>query len=272
MKRTVFFISDRTGITAEMLGQSLLSQFEEAEFEKVSLPFTDTEKKAIKAKETIDEAAQSGQMRPIVFNTIVVPEIRNIIMESNGLVLDFFHTFIGPLEEALGLKSGFRVGKTHNYDEKGDYDSRIDAVNFALNNDDGATTRYYDRAELILVGVSRCGKTPTSLYMAMQFGIQVANYPFTDDDMDNLKLPPMLKKHKDKLFGLTINPSRLHEIRTERRANSQYASLKQCQIEVREVEALFRKEKIPFITTTSKSIEEIATKIMLKSGLKRISF
>ncbi|PWK50925.1 posphoenolpyruvate synthetase regulatory kinase/phosphorylase PpsR [Pleionea mediterranea] len=272
MKRTVFFISDRTGITAEMLGQSLLSQFEEADFEKISLPFIDNEKKALEAKQKIDRAAEQGEAQPIVFDTIVTPEIRKVIMESKGLVFDFFHTFIGPLEDALGLKSGFRVGKTHSYDEKGQYDSRIDAVNFALNNDDGATTRYYDKAELILVGVSRCGKTPTSLYMAMQFGIQVANYPFTEEDMEDLKLPPMLKKYKHKLFGLTIKPHRLHEIRTERRANSQYASLKQCQIEVREVEALMRKEKIPYISTTSKSIEEIATKIMIKSGLKRISF
>jgi hypothetical protein len=272
MKRAVFFISDRTGITAEMLGQSLLSQFEDAEFDKTFLPFVDSEKKALAAKTQIDKAAEHYGHQPIVFDTIVIPEIREIIMQSKGLVFDFFHTFIGPLEKALNMKSGFRVGKTHAYDEKGQYDSRIDAINFALNNDDGATTRYYDQAELILVGVSRCGKTPTSLYMAMQFGIHVANYPFTEEDMEDLKLPPMLKQFKHKLFGLTINPQRLHEIRTERRANSQYASLKQCQLEVREVEALFRKEKIPYISTTSKSIEEIATKIMLKAGLKRPSF
>ncbi|NVJ59814.1 MAG: kinase/pyrophosphorylase [Gammaproteobacteria bacterium] len=271
MKRTVFFISDRTGITAEMLGQSLLSQFDEVDFTKISLPFIDSEKKALDAKRKIDEAAAQGE-KPIVFDTIVTPEIRKVIMESQGLVFDFFHTFIDPLEAALGIKSGFRVGKTHSYDSQGEYDSRIEAINFALNNDDGATTRHYDKAELILVGVSRCGKTPTSLYMAMQFGIQVANYPFTDEDMEDLKLPAMLKKYRHKLFGLTINAQRLHEIRTERRANSQYASLKQCQLEIREVEALMRKEKIPYISTTSKSIEEIATKIMLKSGLKRISF
>ncbi len=255
-----------------MLGQSLLSQFDGADFTTVSLPFIDNEKKAIKAKEQIDQIAQETGDKPIVFNTIVIPEIRNIIMQSQGLVMDFFHTFIGPLEETLQMESSFKVGKTHSYDEQGKYDSRIEAVNFALNNDDGATTRYYDKAELILVGVSRCGKTPTSLYMAMQFGILVANYPFTEEDMENLTLPPMLKKYKHKLFGLTINGQRLHEIRTERRANSQYASLKQCQLEIREVEALFRKERIPYITTTSKSIEEIATKIMVKSGIKRMSF
>ncbi len=255
-----------------MLGQSLLSQFEGVEFNKISLPFIDNEKKAAEARAKIDAAHQQEGVPPIVFDTIVTPEIRAIIMQSSGLVLDFFHTFIGPLEQALNLKSGFRVGKTHSYDEKGQYDSRIHAVNFALNNDDGATTRYYDEAELILVGVSRCGKTPTSLYMAMQFGIHVANYPFVEDDMENLSLPPMLKKYKKKLFGLSINAQRLHEIRTERRANSQYASLKQCQLEIREVEALFRKERIPYISTTSKSIEEIATKIMVKSGLKRTSF
>ncbi|MEE4245765.1 MAG: pyruvate, water dikinase regulatory protein [Kangiellaceae bacterium] len=271
MKRTVFFISDRTGITAEMMGDSLLSQFDGVEFRKISLPFVDSEKKALEAQAKINDAAEKTGDKPIVFNTTVLPEIKEIITNSNGLVLDFFSAFIGPLERTLGTQSNFTMGKAHAYDDTGNYDSRIEAVNYALHNDDGATTRYYDQADLILVGVSRCGKTPTSLYMALQFGIQVANYPFTDDDMENLSLPPMLKKHKAKLFGLTINAQRLHEIRTERRANSKYASLKQCQMEIREVEGLFRKERIPYITTTSKSVEEIATKIMVKTGHKRTS-
>ncbi|MCO7226858.1 pyruvate, water dikinase regulatory protein [Pleionea sp. CnH1-48] len=272
MKRKVFFISDRTGITAEMLGQSLLSQFDEGKFDQESAPFIDTIDKANAMREKINEAAERDGVKPIIFDTIVQPDIREVILDSQGLVLDFFQTFIGPLEKELNLKSNFSVGKTHAYDKKGRYDTRIDAINFALNNDDGTTTRYYDEADIILIGVSRCGKTPTSLYMAMQFGIFAANYPFTEDDMDNLRLPPALKKHKKKLFGLTINPNRLHEIRTERRANSTYASLKQCQYELREVEALLRREKVPVLNTTSKSIEEIATKIMVQSGLKRTSF
>lgn len=272
MKRNVFFVSDRTGITAEMFGQSLLSQFEQTQFKKRTLPFIDTIEKANDACQVINDSALASQQRPIVFDTIVTPEIRQIIQSSSALVLDFFHTFIGPLEKELEETSSFRVGKTHSLSNEEAYDSRIDAVNFALNNDDGITTKHYDDADVILIGVSRCGKTPTSLYIAMQFGIKAANYPFTEDDMEKLTLPADLKKYKQKVFGLTINPNRLHEIRTERRANSRYASLKQCQFEVREVEALYRKEKIANLNTTSRSVEELATKILASTGIKRRIF
>jgi len=272
MKRKVFFVSDRTGITAEMFGQSLLSQFEEIDFDENTLPFVDSIEKAEEAKAKIDAAEKESGIKPLVFDTIVTPEIRQIIQNSNAMVLDFFHTFIGPLEQELGVSSGFRVGKTHSVRDGEAYDSRIEAVNFALNNDDGVTTRHYNEADVILVGVSRCGKTPTSLYMAMQFGIKAANYPFTEEDMEKLKLPIDLKKQKHKIFGLTINPHRLHEIRTERRANSRYASLKQCQYEVREVEAMYRRDKIPWLNTTTRSVEELATKILATTGIKRNVF
>lgn len=272
MKRKVFFVSDRTGITAEMFGQSLLSQFEGVEFDEATIPFVDTIDKANDVCELLAKEEKENGIKPIVFDTIVTPEIRKVVQDSGALVLDFFHTFIGPLEDELQISSGFRVGKTHSLNNSDAYDSRIDAVNFALNNDDGITLRHYDEADVILVGVSRCGKTPTSLYMAMQFGIKTANYPFTEDDMDNLALPPELKKYKHKLFGLTINPHRLHEIRTERRANSRYASLKQCQFEVREVESMYRRLKIEHINTTSRSIEELATKILAATGIKRTVF
>lgn len=272
MKRKVFFVSDRTGITAEIFGQSLLSQFERTEFEETTLPYVDTIEKAEKACNEIKKAREISGLRPIVFDTIVTPEIRRVIQSSGAMVLDFFHTFIGPLETELAETSNFSVGKTHSLNNGEAYDSRIEAVNFALNNDDGITTRHYAQADVILVGVSRCGKTPTSLYMAMQFGIKAANYPFTEDDMEKLKLPLDLKKHKNKIFGLTINPNRLHEIRTERKANSRYASLKQCQFEVREVESLYRREKIHYLNTTTRSVEELATKILAKTGIKRSVF
>lgn len=184
------------------------------------------------------------------------------------MLMDFFHTYVGPLEEELQTQSTFRVGQAHGMADKKAYDHRIDAVNFSLNNDDGATTQHYGDADLILLGVSRCGKTPTSLYIAMQYGLKVANYPFIAEDMDNIKLPRELQKHKDKLFGLTILPDRLHDIRTERRANSNYASLQQCQLEVRTVEQLFRKERISFLNTTTRSIEEIASRILVKCQLR----
>ena len=272
MKRKVFFVSDRTGITAEMFGQSLLSQFEATEFDETTLPFIDSVDKAYEVCRILSKAQQESGLRLIVFDTIVTPEIRQVVQSSGALVLDFFHTFIGPLEKELEQSSSFRVGKTHSLADAAAYDSRIDAVNFALNNDDGITTRHYDKADVILVGVSRCGKTPTSVYMAMQFGIKTANYPFIEDDMDNLSLPPVLQKYKRKIFGLTINPNRLHDIRTERKANSRYASLKQCQREVREVESMYRRLKIEHLNTTSRSVEELAAKILASTGIKRRVF
>jgi hypothetical protein len=273
MKRCVFFISDRTGISAEMLGRSLLTQFEhKLEFEEKTLPFIDSIEKADEARLIINDAAKTSGVKPLVFDTIIMPEVRAVVHQSSGLMMDFFQTFIGPLEKELKIKSSFSVGMSHAIDKSGQYDQRIEAVNFALNSDDGASMKYFDRAEVILIGVSRCGKTPTSLYMAMQFGISAANYPFTADDMDDLKLPPELKKNKDKLFGLSIDPFRLHEIRTQRRANSKYATLKQCQLEVMLVEKMYRKEKIPYLNASSKSIEEIAVVILEKCNLKRRTF
>jgi len=269
MKRSVFYISDRTGITAEALGQALITQFDELDYEEITIPFIDSPEKAMKAVKQINDAGKRNGVRPIIFDTIVRPELRKLLKQADGMMLDFFHTFIGPLEQELASKSSFSVGKVHAMDNGQAYDHRIDAVNFSLNNDDGATTRNYRDADLIIIGVSRCGKTPTSLYISMQFGLKVANYPFIAEDMDNLKLPRELAIHKDKLFGLTIFPERLHDIRTERRANSKYASQSQCQIEVRAVEALYRREKIPFLNTTTRSIEEISTKILVECNLSR---
>lgn len=267
--RTVFYISDRTGITAEVLGQALISQFEKVSFKEVTIPFIDNENKLEAVIKKVNQAGEDDGARPILFDTIVNPELRDKLHASNALVLDFFHTFVSPLEKELEMQSNFRIGQTHGMADVQAYDHRIEAVNYALNNDDGATTRNYGDADLILIGVSRCGKTPTSLYIALQYGLNVANYPFVAEDMERLSLPHELKKHKDKLFGLTIMPDRLHDIRTERLANSDYAALRQCQMEIRTVEQLFRRERIPFLSTTSRSIEEISSRILVKRKLKR---
>lgn len=255
-----------------MVGNALLSQFGDVEFETRTLPFIDTPEKATEAVATINAAGARNGGRPIVFDTIVRPELREIIRTSEAMVMDFFAAFIGPLEDELERKSTFTVGKLHGSADSEAYTNRIDAVNYALTNDDGRTTRYYDQADIILIGVSRSGKTPTSLYLALQFGIRAANYPFTEEDMDELCLPRDLRKYKNKLYGLSIDPARLHAIRTERRAGSRYASLNQCQLELREVEALFKRENIPFVNTTSRSVEEIASKILADTGMKRHLF
>jgi regulator of PEP synthase PpsR (kinase-PPPase family) len=187
MKRTAFFISDGTGITAETLGQSLLAQFETINFTKLTRPYIDSVEKARAMVQQINKAAEQDGARPIIFDTIVNQDIRDVLAESDGFMIDIFSTFLAPLEQELTSHSSYSVGKSHSIGHNSNYMERIDAVNFALDNDDGARTHYYDRADLILVGVSRCGKTPTCLYMAMQYGIRAANYPLTEDDMERLQ-------------------------------------------------------------------------------------
>lgn len=269
MKRSVFYLSDRTGITAELLGQSLLAQFDTVKFHAQTIPYIDSVPKAHAAIEIINQSSDKGE-QPLVFSTIVQPEIQEILHTSDALILDVFESFIAPLERTLGKHSSQRVGKKLSASNIDAYDSRIYSVNYALKTDDGMSTNKYDEANIILIGVSRCGKTPTALYLAMQFGILAANYPFVGEDLERATLPPYLLKHRNKLYGMTISPQRLHEIRTERRANSQYASLEQCEKEVAQIDRLFKNEHIPFIDTTARSIEEIATKIIAKSGLKRL--
>ncbi|MBS0290479.1 MAG: kinase/pyrophosphorylase [Proteobacteria bacterium] len=267
MQRTVFFISDRTGITAENLGLSLISQFESINFIQITLPFVDTIEKAIAATQRINDHGQIHNEKPIVFATIVNPDIRKILQNSHACYLDFFHTFIPILEKELNLTSSNVMGLSHGVNHA--YNTRIEAVNFALNYDDGARTSGYDRADVILIGVSRCGKTPTSLYLAMHFGIRAANYPLTEEDLQAITLPKLLRAHKAKLFGLTIDPKRLHTIRSSRSPDSKYATLAQCEREVKIVEGLFQAEKIPFLSSTNLSIEELATKLMDITGIER---
>lgn len=269
MKRSVFFVSDRTGITAEMLSNTLLSQFEQVHFEKYSLPFIDTPEKAHEAVYKINDIAEQDGVPPLIFNTLVDDEIRNIISDSDGVPFDFFDTFIKPLEQELGIQSSHAVGRSHGHGEYNSHKARLDAVNFALHNDDGSTLRNLEAADIILVGVSRTGKTPTCLYMALHYGILAANYPITDDELETDMLPKPLKPYRRKLFGLTIDPERLQQVRSERRPGTEYATLKQCQHEVRNVEEMFRYQNIPFINTSTMSIEESCTSIMHLTGLKR---
>lgn len=269
MKRYVFMLSDGTGITAETLGNSLITQFENIEFERKTMPYIDSLQKAQDVVLRVNQAFNEQGIKPLVFMTLVNPEIREHIKKANACVFDLFSTFIGPLETELQEKSSYTVGRTHGVANDKSYSHRIEAVDYALSHDDGVKTRGYDKADIILIGVSRCGKTPSCLYMALQYGILAANYPFTEDDLDSFHLPDLLRPYKDKLFGLTIDTQRLQQIRSERRPNSKYASAEQCRLEVTEVEAMYQKERIPYINSTKYSIEEIATKVLASSGLQR---
>jgi [pyruvate, water dikinase]-phosphate phosphotransferase / [pyruvate, water dikinase] kinase len=268
-KRVAYFISDRTGITAEMLGHSLLTQFEGVAFEEVTLPFVDTPDKAHEIVTRINETATNEGVRPIVISTLVNTEIAQIVGAANALFLDCFEIFISPLEKELGEHASHAIGRSHSVNDLVNYYHRIDAVNYALGHDDGVTTRELSDADIILVGVSRSGKTPTCLYMAMQFGIRAANYPLIPEDFSTMQLPGQLRPLRGRIRGLTIKPERLSQIRTERRPGSTYATLSNCEWEVKEAEALMRQEGIPYLDATSKSVEELATTILHEAKLVR---
>jgi regulator of PEP synthase PpsR (kinase-PPPase family) len=268
--RTVFFLSDRTGITAEMLGNSLLSQFEEVQFRRITIPFVDSPDKIAEAVRQVNATAAAEGRRPIVVSSIVDEAMSEIVRRDvQGLTLDLFQTFIQPLEAELGAKSSHAAGRSHGIANSHEYFARMEAINFAQAHDDGAATRGLGKAQVILVGVSRCGKTPTTLYLALQFGVRAANFPLTPDDFADRKLPASVLPFHERLFGLTILPERLREIREERRPGSKYASLDNCRYEVREAEHLMERERIAMLDTTTKSIEEIATTILHRAKLER---
>ncbi len=268
-RKRVFFVSDRTGITVEALGSSLLTQFGGIDFLRVTLPFIDTIPKAIQVVAQINEAHHDTHQRPLVFSSIVDDEVRAEINKCDGLVLDVFERFIVPLEGELGRKSTHAVGRSHSAGNAKDYNHRIEAINYTLSHDDGVTHRGLDEADIVLVGVSRSGKTPTCLYMAMQFGIKAANYPLIPEDLEANRIPPSLVPLKGKVWGLSITAERLHQIRSERRPDSTYASLENCSYEVKAAEKLMRNAGIPYLDSTTKSIEEIATHMLHEAHLVR---
>ncbi|MGI9333492.1 MAG: posphoenolpyruvate synthetase regulatory kinase/phosphorylase PpsR [Gammaproteobacteria bacterium] len=272
MKRTVFFLSDSTGITAETLGHALLTQFDNLDCRQVTIPFVRDIARAEEAVEEIDQAGQRDGERPVVFSTLTNSAIYDTVCRAEALVMDLFSVFLGPLEVEFNRGSTHAAGRFHGLIDRASYDVRIEAVDFTLKHDDGAYLKGYDSADIILVGVSRSGKTPTCVYMSMQFGIRAANYPLVDEDLASGRLPEPLRDYRDRLFGLTIDAERLRQIRAERRPDSRYSSLSQCRKEVVEVETLLRREGVPFLNTSRSSVEEIATSVLHQTGLKRRRF
>jgi regulator of PEP synthase PpsR (kinase-PPPase family) len=268
--RTVCFVSDRTGVTAETVGHSLLSLFGGMSFRTVTMPFVLNPEQASGVVARINALGAELNAKPIVFCTVVDKETRAIIKGANALVLDLFSTFVGQLEAELGASAGVAgVPAMHGAKTDPTYAARIDATNYALANDDGAGARDYRSANVVLIGVSRSGKTPTCLYLALQYGVFAANCPLTEDELETGALPRALLPHKQKLYGLILKPERLQQIRSERRPGSRYASAQQVQYELRAAQALFDKLGVPHLDVTECSIEEIASRIMDQMGLAR---
>ena len=260
--RTVFVISDGTGITAETFGTALMAQFDITP-RIVRIPFVDTVDKAHQAVRQINHSGEVEGKNPIVFSTLVNPDVVAVVTQHcKGLLMDMFGTFVQPLEDELGLKSQHRVGRFSDISQSKEYLNRMEAINYTLAHDDGQTHADLSGADVVLIGVSRSGKTPTSLYLAMQFGLKVANYPLIPEDFDRKQLPPVLEPIRKKLFGLTIDPQRLSDNRNERRPNSRYASLQNCRHEVAEAEAMMRRAGVQWLSSTHKSIEEISTTVL----------
>jgi hypothetical protein len=269
--RTCFIVSDHTGISAEALARALLAQFGGLELRKMTLPFVYSAERVEEVRTAIARARDQDGVRPLVFSTLINPELRHQLQTADALVMDFFEPFIGRIEQELSQRSSQRVGGAHSFVEGPAYQRRIDAVHFALSTDDGLHCEHYDVAEIVLVGVSRSGKTPTCLYLALQYGLHAANYPVTDEDLDRARLPEALRPYVSRLCGLTIDPHRLHQIRQERRPDSPYAALETCRREVKQVEGLFQRYRIPCVDTSAASVEEIATTVMERMGLRRHS-
>ena len=267
--RTAFFVSGNTGVTAETFGQSLIVQFDGIEFHKVTVPFISTVEKAESTVLRINQAAENDKCRPVVFSTLVQDEIKRVVRQSEGLFLDFFDAFLAPLEKELGVQSALRTGRAHGMGDVEAYTNRIEATNFALSTDDGSNPNGYDQANVILIGVSRSGKTPTCLYLALHYGVYAANYPLTEDELEEGALPAALMAHTSKLYGLTISPARLFQIRKERRAHGRYASQPQVTWELRQADTIFRRYGLSCVDTTATSIEEIASTILEATGVER---
>ncbi len=268
-QRIVFFVSDGTGITAETLGGTLLTQFEGVEFKKITLPFINSTDKARVTVDYINHVSATEIRRPIVFSTTVNDEVRAIIRTASALFLDLFDTYIAPVEAELGIKSSHAQGRAHGMSDHGRYNARIEAMNFSMEHDDGQSIRDLSRADVILIAPSRCGKTPTTLYLALQHAVFATNFPLTEDDLESQKLPKALRGFQVKLFGLSSDPERLQQVRSERRPGSKYASLAQCAYELRQAEQLYRRNNIPYLNSANMSIEEIAAMVMQEKGLRR---
>lgn len=271
-RRTAFIISDRTGITAETMAQTLLTQFDDIDFEQVHIPFINTVEKADQAISRLIQSAQDTGQKPLVFGTVIDDNIRKMFQRTEFCYMDFVDRFISPLERELGARSNHSVGKAHSEVSSASYKARIEAMHFALDNDDGAILKNYDKADVIMIGVSRSGKTPTCLYLALHFGIFAANYPITEEDMENSELPSHLEQYRHKVYALSIDAEKLSQIRSERRANSRYASLKQCEMEVKTAERFYRDANLQYINSTTTSIEEIATRVVQELKLVRRFF
>ncbi len=269
-KRQVYFVSDRTARTAELNGESLLSQFPGFQYDTRRFAFMDSRKKIARLVRTINRLVAQGEEHPVIFSTLVKPDLRELLASSGAPVIDLYDSFLSPLKKILHSPTASRVGVTHQdfeLQEASDYQRRSKALDFSLAHDDGLRPDHYDKADVIVVGVSRSAKTPICLYLAMHFFVRAANFPLTGEDLEAEQLPAFLRDKKERVVGLHINPERLHAIRQKRRPDSPYASLQTCRKEVRRADEIFRISGVPIYDISTTSVEEVAVEIVRRLDL-----
>jgi [pyruvate, water dikinase]-phosphate phosphotransferase / [pyruvate, water dikinase] kinase len=257
----IFFLSDSTGITAETMGNALLIQFPNLRFERRLIPFISTVEEARRVVAILDAAA-AGPVTPLAFSTTAVEEVRQELLRTKCPLIDFFDLHMERVESILGAKGVRAAARLHGMGDVKRYNARMAAVEYAIEHDDGQSMRALNKADVILVAPSRCGKTPTTMYLALQHGIFVANYPLVEEDFETAELPRPVRELRDRCFGMTTTPARLSQVRHERRPNSRYASLEQCTYELRQAEAMYRNHRLPVINSSTKSVEEMSTVIL----------
>ena len=257
----VFFLSDSTGISAETMGNALLIQFPEMHFERRLIPFIVTAAEARRVVAVLDAAAD-GPVTPIAFTTAATDEIRHILHTTRCPMIDFFELHMSRVEEVFGVTAKRHVAKLHGVGDIQRYNSRMAAIEYSIEHDDGQSIRALDRADVVLVAPSRCGKTPTTMYLALQHGLFVANYPLVEEDLDAAELPRPVRALRERCIGILADAKRLSEVRQARRPNSRYASIEQCRYELRQAEAMYHTNRIPVINSTTRSVEEMSTLII----------
>lgn len=266
-QRLAYFVSDSTGITAETLGSALLVNFPAIAFERRTVPFVDTVEGAAAVVREIDEAASRGA-QPVVFTTVKDPAVLTLLRTARAILIDLLGGHLTELERALGTTASEQFGQYHGVGDMERYHARIRAVEYAIEHDDGQSLRALDIADVVIVAPSRCGKTPTTMYLALQYGLLVSNYPLTDEDFPAEGLPRPIAPYAARCFGLTTTPLRLSQVRHERRPSSRYASLAQCTLELRRAEELYRRNRIPFLNSATKSVEEMSAVILQTMKLR----
>lgn len=257
----VFFLAGGTGISAETLGNLILGQFPAVGFTKRKIPFIKTAEEARKVVAHVD-AAKTDSVTPLVFSTVADESIREELVKTECAFIDLFGAHLDMVERVLHVNAAHHAGTVHGIDDQRAYEARMKAIDYSMEHDDGQSLRALDQADIILIAPSRCGKTPTSMYLAIQHGLKVANYPLVEEDFANNDLPAPIRAYGDRIFGLYSTAARLSQVRGERRPGSQYASMAQCSYELRRAEAIYSAHRIPSISSAHKSVEEIAAVIL----------